>query len=193
MLGRLPRTSALIALGALGAHQLRYAIAYGGDASHELTAQGHGYLAHILPVLGAFALAAILAGLAGAALGRRPATGVEGFARRAVAFGAAAFLVYAGQELAEGALFAGHPAGAAAVFGAGGWLALPLCGIAGALCALLDRGLVRLEGAVAALAAMSRVPRAPARTRRPRPTPDPDSGSPLALGIAVRPPPLPTR
>ena len=87
-------------------------------------------------------------------------------------------------------LFAGQPAGIAAVAN-GGWIALPLSLAIGALAALLARALERVEHAIT-LTCGDR-PRArppavrgrafPARTRRL-------TAAPLAFGLARRPPPL---
>ena len=45
------RAAALISVGALGVHDLRYLIAYHGSAAHELSATGHGYLKGVTPLL----------------------------------------------------------------------------------------------------------------------------------------------
>lgn len=185
-----PRTAALVALGALAVHQLRYLAAYGAGAGHELSRQGHGYLTQALPVVVALAVAALAACVLRAAL-----SGAEGdepsARRRALPYALAIAVVFASQETIEGALFTGHAAGLAAVFAGGGWLALPLALLCGWACALLDRGVQRLE----LIAARAFAP------GRPRARPDRDLGrsrraaarlsaaSPLAFGLARRPPP----
>jgi len=45
------RALALLPLSALGVHQLRYELAFGGDAGHELAAEGHAYLTSLTPLL----------------------------------------------------------------------------------------------------------------------------------------------
>src|SRR5256885_16896528 len=45
------RAGALVAVGALGVHDLRYLLAYKGDAGHELSLQGHGYLRLATPLI----------------------------------------------------------------------------------------------------------------------------------------------
>jgi len=45
------RAFALLPLAALGVHQLRYRLAFGHESDHELTAQGHAYLASLTPIL----------------------------------------------------------------------------------------------------------------------------------------------
>ena len=178
---RLPlaRAAALVALGELAVHQLRYTVAFGGDAGSHLSAQGHSYLGLAAPLIAALALS-----------GR-----VEGEAvsvQRGVALYAAAILaVFCVQELGEGAAFAGHPAGAAAVLAHGGLMAVPLSLALGLICAVLDRRLDVLERVAAALGtvrtirrqAQAELGRAAGGHRRSLP--------PLAFGLARRPPPLP--
>jgi len=73
------RGAALMPAAALAVHQLRYRLAFGARAPHELAAQGHAYLSTLAPWI------ALLAALAvGAALGR--------LARRWAAGGAGAGL-----------------------------------------------------------------------------------------------------
>jgi len=69
--GSLARSAALIALATLADHQLRYLLAYGSDAHAEMARQGHAYLFAALPVLIAFAVATVGAGLLRAAVGAR--------------------------------------------------------------------------------------------------------------------------
>jgi hypothetical protein len=104
-------------------------------------------------------------------------------------------IVFASQETIEGALFAGHAAGLAAVFAGGGWLALPLALVFGWACAVLDRGVQRLERIAArACAPVTPRPRAEGVLGRPRrAAARPGSTSPLAFGLARRPPPAPAR
>jgi hypothetical protein len=185
-----PRTAALVALGALAVHQLRYLAAYGGNADQELSRQGHGYLTQALPVLVALAVAALAACVLRAAL-----AGAEGdepsARRRALPYALAIVIVFASQETIEGALFAGHAAGLAAIFAGGAWLALPLALLCGWACALLDRGVQRLERIAArAGASLTPGPRADRVLGRPRrAAARPGSSSPLAFGLARRPPP----
>src|SRR3954453_5619328 len=189
-----PRPAALVALGALAVHQLRYLAAYGGQAGHELSSQGHGYLTQALPVIVAVAVAALAACVLRAAL-----AGAEGdepsARRRALPYALAIVVVFASQETIEGVLFAGHAAGLAAVFAGGGWRALPLALVCGWACALLDRGVQRLERIAArACAQLTPRPRADNVLGRPRrAAARPGSASPLAFGLARRPPPAPAR
>jgi hypothetical protein len=196
----LARTAALIAVGAFAVHQLRYLTGYGNAAGSELSRQGHDYLSGVLPVLAAFLLSAIAAGLLRAALARRtPSPGGgraarfrDTYARRAALFTVVILIVFCAQESLEGVLSAGHPGGLAALFAHGGWIALPLAGLVAALCALLDRGFSALEAAIADGGAARRPRRPSAETSPPRQALlVPLSATPLAFGIARRPPPRP--
>ena len=159
------RTFALLPLAALGVHQLRYLLAFGHEADHELAAQGHAYLSSLTPAL------VVLAALAGAELIFRVSRAwhggsSDGPAARfcAIAAMAAATLVaiYAVQELSEGMLSSGHPGGFAGVFGEGGWWAVPIAIALGAVIALFVRG------ADAAVAAVARARHGGWRARRVR-------------------------
>jgi hypothetical protein len=171
MLGRISlrqRMAALLPLGALAVHDLRYRLAYGGDAGHQLEHQGHAYLGVAKPLLGvlcALVAAELLSRLARAwRLGEveeRPLARRRLWALSALAL----VVVFTGQELIEGAVFAGHPAGVAAVLGGGGWLAVPLSLVVAGGLTLLLVGAHELVRA----AARRRGPtgrRRPARTRR---------------------------
>lgn len=188
LIGPRAQSASLIALGAFGVHQLRYLIAYGGDAGNELAEQGHSYLTHLLPLVLGFGLAILTARLVRGLLGGNQSVAAE---RRlkATSYALAIVAVFGCQELAEGALLAGHAAGLAAIFSGGGWAALPLAALFGFLAALLDRGIEAIESLVA-----------PAEPETERPSlrvslPDtpPRLGrrlSPIASGLAQRPPPL---
>ena len=189
----LPRAAALVALGELAVHQLRYLLAYGGNSGRELAAQGHSYLDSALPVLCVLALAVLAGGVLRAALDAGPGSPSCSIRRGAAFFAVAIAAVFAAQELIEGALAAGHPGGPAAVLAHGGLVALPLSILLGAACAVLYRGFVRLGVLLAAaLSVRARLPRAPRRARAAGPVfllaP---AASPLAFGLARRPPPSP--
>jgi hypothetical protein len=186
------RIAAVLALGALGLHELRYLVAFGGQAGEELARAGHDYLALIAPALLALSLsfgaaAILMPALLGEGPGRRAP-----FAARWLALSAAMVVVFCAQELAEGALAPGHAAGLAGVFGSGGWLALPLALALGAPGAVLLGGL-RRAGELVARALAPPLPGAPAA---PPAGPSADPGLlplaalALAFGFARRPPPL---
>lgn len=156
-----PRAAALLAGGAYAVHQLRYVLGYGGHSHDELAAQGHAYMTVLAPVL-AVALVALVADLAARIADARTRGAPEPvrFARAWVLATAGLVLAYAAQELLEGALVAGHPSGAAAVAGHGGWVAVPLSAAIGMVLALLARG---AQGALAVAAEPA------PRIARPRP------------------------
>lgn len=194
MAGRIPalRAAAVMTAAALGVHELRYLIGYGGDAGATLAAQGHGYLA-LAGVGTAALLAAAMAGLL-AAMARAHRTGErdgEGLPFGVLWLSASIglVLIYCGQELLEGVLSPGHPVGLAGVIAAGGWTAFPLSLALGLVATLL------LRGADAAIAAVARRRAAPAPAARAARAPRPHRSalappaSVLALNLAGRAPP----
>lgn len=134
------RATAFLLVAALGVHELRYVLAYGQRASDELAHQGHGYLMTLTPLVGvilAFALGGLLTGLARSGVGERAAT-VR--VRRLWPLATAGLLaIYGTQEVLEGMLSQGHPDGVAAIFTAGGWIAVPLAVVGGLAIALAVR------------------------------------------------------
>lgn len=182
------RLAAILALGAFALHQLRYLIAFGDSSSAALARQGHAYMADALPVLGVFALSALLAtlirGRYGAGLRRMS------LSRRAAIFTVALLVIYASQESLEGMLASGHPAGLAAILAAGGWLAIPLAAALGAVAALLAGALEGVELAISRRRAARELRRAPRVQGRAHAARDAKRLlTPLALGLASRPPP----
>ena len=186
------RATAALAVGALALHQSRYLLGYGGASGDALSAHGHGYLTLLVPLLALLAAAAaaqFLTALAradgGAAMGARRAR----FATVWLAATLALLATYAGQELLEGLLAAGHPAGAAALLAGGGWWALPLAVAVGLALALL------LRAATVAIEAAARRRCPPARRASPLAT-SPASADLPTLSIFGRnlagraPPPL---
>ena len=140
------RAGTLLAAGTYGLHQLRYALAYGGDSSRELASQGHAYLVFAAPLLAVMLVLCVLE-LAHRVAGR-PAdrgAGVTPRLRALWAIATAAFVAtYSAQELIEGTLSRGHPGGFAGVFDHGGWIAIPLAVAFGLVVALLLRGAARV-------------------------------------------------
>lgn len=121
--------AALVPPAAFAVHQLRYLLAFGGDAGAQLGQTGHSYLHSAVPWV------VLLVGLAAGgflwALGRAFA-GRRSSSRRSVSFAvlwlacsAALVAIFATQELLEGLFATGHPAGLVGVFGYGGWWAVP--------------------------------------------------------------------
>jgi hypothetical protein len=152
------RAGALIAVGALGVHDLRYLLAYKGQTSQELALQGHSYLKLVMPLVGG--LLVLSAAAFAARLMRAYAVGEDGEPRllpstRRMWLLASALLiaVYGTQEWLEGLLAEGHAGGISAPFSHGGWLALPLALVIGFLIALALRG---AAAAIAVAAARGR-------------------------------------
>ncbi|MTD45436.1 hypothetical protein GKE82_14350 [Conexibacter sp. W3-3-2] len=129
------RLYALLVLGSMTLHELRYALP--GEASPGgAHAAGHGYLAALGPLVG------MLAALVLAATVLRAAAGTPGRGRAGRLWpllSAGVFGLYAGQELLEGLLSHHHADGLSAVFGAGGWVALPVAVVLGAILTLTVR------------------------------------------------------
>ena len=179
------RLASILAVGAFALHQLRYLIALGGPSATE----GHRYMSDLLAPLAVLVLAAVLAtlirGTEGAAPERTP------LVRRIAVFAGALLAIFAGQELLEGLMATGHPAGPAAVFAGGGWIALPLALAMGALSALLARALEGVERAIAVVhrdrPLRRRAPAVRGRALAARTITL--LSAPLAFGLARRPPP----
>lgn len=131
------RAAALVAVGTLAVHQIRYAVAYhdGGQAD-----VGHAYLATVVPlvvVLVAIGLGAILRRLAAGALAppaRRSPLRVWALASASV------LALHLSQECAEALLARGHVGLLASVFGHGAWAAALAAVGTGAVIAAALRG-----------------------------------------------------
>lgn len=149
------RVVALLGVGALAVHQLRYSVGYGAGAPGALAGQGHAYVSAAAAVVAVLLVVALTGSLAALVRGK------GGEASPGYSFGAAwartsgaLMALYAAQELLEGLLAAGHPAGLVGLVGHGGWTALLLAPAVGALLALAMRG--------------EQAARAPASSRAPR-------------------------
>jgi hypothetical protein len=189
------RGAALLPLGTLAVHQLRYVLAYGSDAGRELVSNGDTYIHSVLPMcLGLLLLPA------GALVGhlaqawRRGNAGDRGLSPRQLWTVVTALLIvcFCAQEILEMLLETGHPAGLAGIFGSGGWWALPASAAVGALVTLLVAGARAVVGVVARLRA-----RTPSAGRAATATPLQPAGpstlrpAPLAACRAGRAPPAP--
>jgi hypothetical protein len=120
---------ALMPAGAFAVHELRYLLAYGPHASFVLQRQGHAYLHSFVPWI-VLSLGLALGGFA-RRIGRAWA-GEHSLSRYSMSLlalwlvcSASLLTLYAGQESLEGLLVSGHPVGWAAIFGYGGWWAIP--------------------------------------------------------------------
>lgn len=187
------RVAALMAVGALVVHQLRYLIAFGDQAPHQLATEGHGYLGSVVLAVGL--LAAVALGLFLRRLLLAWGSGVSAQARTSglrlwLAASLGLLAIFVGQELLEGLLASGHPVGLHGVFGHGGWTAIPLAVAIGGLVAAATRGAEAAIGTVAS--ARWRTPRrAPIHTasRHLADGPRRRRLSPLAGAAAGRAPP----
>ena len=205
------RTGALLALGGLAVHQLRYLLAFGSGSGAELHQEGHDYLAQVVPILVALAVAAIVARLVVGAIATRAGRSLTGGSARyrrdsaryslfsplsptvarGLIYAAALATVFWAQELAEGAVAAGHPSGVAAVLGGGAWIAIPLALALGLAAATVEWLLDRAERAIAMALGVGTTPLSP-----PGPPAAPIlllraplAAQGLAFGFARRPPP----
>jgi hypothetical protein len=186
------RAAALLAGAALALHQLRYLIGYSPHSGHALAHQGHGYLEYALPLVAALLVlagGALLARVARAWHTGVPEAAPPRFAWSWAAAAVALIVIYAGQELLESVLTAGHPGGVAALSGHGGLVALPLAVLLGGLVALLLRGAGVAVARAARRARRARLPRAPHRARRPGLVGERPYASVLARHLAGRAPP----
>jgi len=136
--------AALVAPAAFAVHQLRYVLAFGAGAGMELQRQGHSYLHSLVPWI-ALLIALVVGGFL-RSLGRAFA-GQTSLSRFGLSFAAlwlvcsaALVAIYAGQELLEGLVATGHPAGLAGVFGYGGWWSIPAALCVGLVLAAVFHG-----------------------------------------------------
>jgi hypothetical protein len=186
------RATGVLLLGALVLHELRYGLAYGAGADEALARHGHAYLEQLLPALVALSGALIAGALVGPLTGRIGDGRMgHGPMRRATLYAGLLLAVFSAQELTEAWLAAGHPDGIAALLGHGGWIAVPLSLVLGAIAAVATRGLERVERRIAA----ARPPRPRRWGTAPRASAVPDTAArplairALAFGLARRPPP----
>jgi len=137
-------SAALVPAAAFTVHQLRYLLAYGAGASRELARTGHSYLHSVGPwvvLAAALGLGVFLRRLGRALAGRTSPAGYSvSFAGLWVACAATLVAVFVFQELLEGALATGHPAGLAGVFAFGGWWSLPASACVGLVLAAALHG-----------------------------------------------------
>jgi hypothetical protein len=187
------RTLALLGVGSLVIHELRYALGpveHGGAGSG---AEVHGYLAAVWIVVGVLLVGALA--LFGRQLLRARASGEGGvraasFSRRWLWAAGFLFTLHALQETVEVQVAAGGPVAEHGLAGGGGLLVVVLAVVLGAAIAALLGGADRAVALVAAAAARHARPSRPVRTRRAR-RPAPETGplDVLARHLAGRAPP----
>jgi hypothetical protein len=119
---------------ALLVHQLRYWLTYGAQASNELSGTGHGYLDNAVPWIVMVTAAGV-----GTFAVRRRVGARRSFVERWLGAAVLLLALFTVQETLEGLFATGHPGGFAAVFGHGGWWAVPVVLVVAFLLALLLR------------------------------------------------------
>jgi hypothetical protein len=162
------RAFALLSGAALMLHQLRYLLAYGGHSGEQLAVQAHAYLALVLPLAVALVFLAFVGfslSLLGAGRGASPRSKLPRARAMWARSSGALLAVYSVQEWLEGQLGQGHSSGLGAIFANGGWWAVPLAFVLGALVAWLLKGAATAIEFVAARSHRSRVPRSGSRAR----------------------------
>jgi hypothetical protein len=185
---------ALMPAAAFAVHQLRYWLAFGGHAGLFLHRQGHLYLHSLAPWL-AVAVAIAIGGFL-QALGRALG-GQRSLPRCTLSFtalwlicAAALVTIYASQELLEGLLATGHPAGLVGVFGYGGWWSVPAALAVGLVLAAAFHGARwALQEVAERRSAMPRARRTHTRALRPPRYALAPRLAPLADGWSDRGPP----
>lgn len=152
---------ALMPAAAFATHQLRYWLAWGGHAGVELQRQGHAYLHSVVPWI-----IVLIAGASGVFLRQlgRAFTGKCSLPRYTLSFAglwlacaASLIAIYIAQELLEGFLVVGHPAGFAGVFAYGGWWSIPAAACVGLVLAAILHGARWVVGEVARRHAYARI------------------------------------
>jgi len=119
---------------ALLVHQLRYWLSYGAQASNQLSGTGHGYLDSAVPWIVMLTAAGV-----GTFAVRRRVGAQRSFTERWLGTAVLLLVLFTVQETLEGFFATGHPGGAGAVFGHGGWWAIPVALLVSFLLALLLR------------------------------------------------------
>jgi hypothetical protein len=120
--------AALVPAAALVVHQLRFTLAFGGNAGAELARQGHAYLHSWVPwivLLIGVAAGGFLWGLGRALARQRSASRYTlSLAGLWILCSGCLVAIFVTQEFLEGLFATGHPAGLAGIFGYGGWWAV---------------------------------------------------------------------
>ena len=187
--------AALVPPAAFAVHQLRFLLAFGHAAGAELGKTGHSYLHSVVPWI--VALLGLATGLFlrafGQAVGgkrRFTRTRTASFLTLWAACTFALVVIYAVQELIEGAVLVGHLPGLAGVFAFGGWWAVPAATSVGLVLAAAYYGVDAVLNEVTRRAsARLPVPAATAYSARPRPRRAGPRPAPMAVGWSLRGPP----
>jgi hypothetical protein len=128
----------------LAVHQLRYALAYGSQAAAQLSAHGDHYVTAATAISGALVAVALGLGVLRLLATRRGRARVE-IARAPLwllwlGLTLVLFAGFCALEVSEMVFEPGRAAGVAAIFGSGGWWAVPAAAFVAGLMALLVRG-----------------------------------------------------
>ncbi len=137
------RGAALVPAATLAVHELRYLLAFGGGASHELAERGDtyvGWLAPLCVLVLAIPIGAVAGRLSAAWHGRASgrARGCRGRMLQWLALGLVLLACFCVQEIIEQLLEPQHPVGLSGIFGDGGLWAVPAAfGLAAGLTLLM--------------------------------------------------------
>jgi hypothetical protein len=176
------RAGAMLAAGSLAVHELRFVAGYGSADAVD----GHGYLAVVAPVVALALAAACGAWLARLGRSTSPACPALTWLGASTALAG----TYVVQETIESLTSPGHPG----PFAHGGWIALPVSLVVGALVALMLRGARAADDVVAVAAQpwspLTAIHTAPAAIALPAVASAAPRRSVLARRLAGRAPPL---
>jgi hypothetical protein len=137
------RGAALVPAATLAVHELRYLLAFGGGASHELAERGDtyvGWLAPLCVLVLAAPLGAVVGRVSAAWQGRESgrARGCRGRLLQWLALGLVLLGCFCFQEVVEQLVEPQHPVGLSGIFGDGGLWAVPAAfGLAAVLTLLM--------------------------------------------------------
>src|SRR3954451_21619667 len=92
------RCFALLGAGALALHELRYLVAYGGDAGRALDEEGHGYLGTVAALVDAAVVASGATLVAASVRRRRPPPRAPSCRLRWLGASVALLIIYVAQE-----------------------------------------------------------------------------------------------
>jgi len=109
------RAPALLGVGALAVHELRYLVGYGNAAGSALAGHGHAYLGIATSLAAVLLLVALPASVTRRARGRAHRTPGARLRRIAAAAAGALFAIYSVQEFLEGLVAPGHADGFAGI------------------------------------------------------------------------------
>ena len=185
------RGTALVAVGALTLHELRYTVA---PPAAEQGAAGHGYLP-LASLACALILALAFAQLVAVVARPRRTGGGEprnlGFGLMWLLCAAALAGIFIAQELLEAALAPARAGGLAGALGAGAWVALPLAATLGAIVAIALIGARAVVAAAVRRGQRARSPRRRGTARCVLPRPHRPRRPSMATHLCGRAPPLP--